>query len=140
MQSPLIAKLSLLAVGLLGLAAAVTYARAALPTVSEVISRLDQDHDGTLSWDEVKVGALAEFQKLDTDQDGTVDAKEWANGQLPQSEWKNTHPGKDGKLTQDGYLTWLKKKFKAADPDHDGTVDTKELSSSRAAVLLKVLE
>ncbi len=114
--------------------------QAALPSAAEVVSRLDKDADGTLSWSEVQDAAIAEFKKLDTNSDGTVDAKEWRAGGFTASQWKATGQDAHGKLTQTNYLAWAKKQFAAADPDRDGTVSSQELAAPGAKGLLRILQ
>ncbi len=126
--------------GWMCIAAPLGSAWASVTPASEIISRLDQDHDGTLSWEEIRGQAVAEFKKLDRDHEGSIDAKEWQLGHLPQAEWKKVQPDSSGKISQERYLVWVKEKFTEADPDHDGTLDEAELSSSRASVLLNLLK
>jgi hypothetical protein len=40
------------------------------------MAAFDTDKDGTLSWDEVRVAALAKFKAADPDHDGTLSVKE----------------------------------------------------------------
>jgi hypothetical protein len=43
---------------------------------SSVMSKIDIDHDGSVSLDEAKKASIAKFDALDTDKEGTLDASE----------------------------------------------------------------
>jgi len=88
-----------------------------------------------LSWDEVRVPALAKFAAADTDHDGTLDAKESRYARNYQEHAEEGRSDKDGTLSEDEYLAIVKQRFDAADRDHDGTLSAKELASHRGGLL-----
>jgi hypothetical protein len=104
------------------------------------LSAFDTDKDGTLSWDEVRVAALAKFAAADKDHDFTLDAKEAATLGITKSMLKKADPDKDGTLSQDEYLAIVKQRFDSADRDHDGTLSAKELASHRGKSLLRLVQ
>ncbi len=91
--------------------APLSYAQNAPNGPAAALSAFDTDKDVTLSWDEVRVAALAKFAAADTDHDGTLDAKEAAA------------------------LGITKSMLKKADPDKDGTLDNKRVSGDRQTAL-----
>jgi Ca2+-binding EF-hand superfamily protein len=120
-------------------AAPPAYAQTAPSGPAAALSAFDTDKDGTLSWDEVRVAALAKFAAADTDHDGTLDAKEVAALGFTKSMLKKADPDKDGTLSQDEYLAIVKQRFDSADRDHDGTLSAKELASHRGKLLLRLI-
>jgi Ca2+-binding EF-hand superfamily protein len=104
------------------------------------MSAFDTDKYGTLSWDEVRVAALAKFKAADPDHDGTLDAKEAAELGITVTMLKKADPDKDATLDSDEYLKIVKQRFDAADPDHDGTLSVEELGSSQGRLLLQLIQ
>ena len=104
------------------------------------IAAFDTDKDGTLSWDEVRVAALAKFNAADADHDGTLDAKEAAKLGVSKSMLKKADADKDGTLDSNEYLAIVKQRFDAADRDHEGTLSVKELSTQRGRLLLRLVQ
>jgi hypothetical protein len=105
---------------------------------SLVMSKIDTDGDGTISWDEAKVAAAAKFQALDTDKEGTLDASE-LTGVISQAALKKGDTDKDSTLDPTEYLAVVETMFRAADRDHDGTLDARELSTAPGRALVAVL-
>jgi Ca2+-binding EF-hand superfamily protein len=81
---------------------------------SSVMSKIDTDHDGSVSLDEAKKAAIAKFDTLDTDKEGTLDANELT-----------------GILSRNDLIK--------ADKDKDGTLDAKELSTEQGRALVALL-
>lgn len=105
---------------------------------SLVMSKIDTDHDGSVSSDEAKTAAATKFAALDTDSEGTLDASELV-GIMGPGEAKKADPDKDGTLDKAEYLAAVEALFKEADTDHDGTLDPKELSSPKGRSLVALL-
>jgi hypothetical protein len=105
---------------------------------SLVLSKIDTDHDGTISLDEAKAAASAKFDALDTDKEGTLDVNELA-GILSPNAVKKADKDKDNTLDKAEFLALVEKKFKAADHDHDGRLDAKELSTDEGRALVALL-
>jgi Ca2+-binding EF-hand superfamily protein len=111
------------------------------PTPSDkslVLTKIDTDHDGTISLDEAKAAAAAKFDALDTDKEGTLDASE-LTGIVSTANVKTIDRDKDGTLDKAEYLALVAKLFAAADKDHDGTLDAKELSTDQGRALVAML-
>jgi hypothetical protein len=105
---------------------------------SLVLSKIDPDHDGTVSLDEAKAAASVKFEALDTDKEQTLDAGE-LTGILSPTALKEADADKDETLDKAEYLALAEKMFKAADVDHDGTLDAKELSTDYGRALVALL-
>ncbi len=103
-----------------------------------LLQKWDGDHDGTLSLDEVKTAASAEFDKLDADHDGTLTEKE-LGGRLSHRAFESADPDHDGTLSKEEYLSVVGRRFRAADPDKDGTIDAKELDGKAGHLLSRLL-
>jgi len=98
----------------------------------------DLDHDGTLSLDEVKTAAAAEFDKLDADHEGTLSRKELGNRLTPR-EFRAADKDHEGTLSKEEYLSVVVRRFKAADADKDGTLTAQELQSAAGHRLVRLL-
>jgi Ca2+-binding EF-hand superfamily protein len=115
---------------------AASHAQAAGSTA--LLQKWDGDHDGTLSLDEAKNAASAEFDKLDADHDGTLTEKE-LGGRLSHRAFQAADPDQDGTLSKEEYLGVVARRFQAADPDKDGTLDAKELDSKAGHLLSRLV-
>jgi Ca2+-binding EF-hand superfamily protein len=122
----------------LGLAPAVAAPDSTPNDQSLVLSKIDTDHDGTISLDEAKAAASAKFDALDTDKEGTLDASE-LTGILRPGGVKKADKDKDATLDKPEFLALVEKMFKEADPDHDGTLNAKELSTDQGRALVALL-
>jgi EF hand len=105
---------------------------------SLVLSKIDTDHDGTISLDEAKAAASAKFDALDTDKEGTLDASE-LTGILSPKAVKKADRDKDDTLDKAEFLALVEKRFNAADHDHDGKLDAKELSTEEGRAVVALL-
>jgi len=103
------------------------------------IKAFDLDSDGTLDLGEVKKAATELFTRLDPDHDGTLDKRELA-GRLTARELAAADPDHDGTLTLDEYLAVVEKRFNAANRDADGTLDASELRTPAGRALLRLLK
>lgn len=108
------------------------------PAAAGALTAADTDKDGTISLDEAKAAAGAEFDKLDKDKDGSLTMKEAAH-HVSKQNFTAANPDKDKTLTKDEYVGLATKLFKAADKDGDGTVDAKELHSTAGIELDRVI-
>jgi hypothetical protein len=104
------------------------------------MAAFDTDKDGTLSWDEVRVAALAKFNAADADHDGTLDAKEVAKLGISKRMLKKADADKDGTLDSNEYLAIVKQRFDAADRAHGGKLNVKDLSAPRGKLLLQLIQ
>ena len=120
--------------------APLSYAQNAPSGPAAAIAAFDTDKDGTLSWDEVRVAALAKFKAADVDHDGTLDAKEAAKLGIGKSMLKKADADKDGTLDSNEYLAIVKQRFDAADRSHDGKLSVKELASRNGKLLLRLIQ
>jgi Ca2+-binding EF-hand superfamily protein len=105
---------------------------------NDPIKAFDLDSDGTLDLGEVKKAATQLFSRLDPDHDGTLDRRELA-GRLSRRELAAADPDHDGTLSLDEYLAIVEKRFNAANRDGDGTLDAKELRTPAGRALLRLL-
>jgi Ca2+-binding EF-hand superfamily protein len=105
---------------------------------SSVMSKIDTDHDGSVSLDEAKKAAIAKFDTLDTDKEGTLDASE-LTGILARNDLIKADKDKDNTLDKAEFLALVEKLFAAADKDKDGTLDAKELSTDQGRALVALL-
>jgi Ca2+-binding EF-hand superfamily protein len=105
---------------------------------SSVMSKIDIDHDGSVSLDEAKKAAIAKFDTLDTDKEGTLDASE-LTGILARNDLIKADKDKDNTLDKAEFLALVEKLFAAADKDKDGTLDATELSTEQGRALVALL-
>jgi hypothetical protein len=105
---------------------------------SLVLSKIDTDHDGSVSLTEAKAAATAKFDALDTDKEGTLDVNE-LTGILSPNAVKKADKDKDQTLDKAEFLALVEKMFKAADQDHDETLDPTELSTDQGRALVSLL-
>ena len=105
---------------------------------SSAMSKIDTDHDGSVSLDEAKKAAIAKFDTLDTDKEGTLDANE-LTGILGRNDLIKADKDKDKTLDKAEFLALVEKLFAAADKDKDGTLDAKELSTEQGRALVALL-
>jgi Ca2+-binding EF-hand superfamily protein len=105
---------------------------------SLVLSKIDTDHDGSVSLAEAKAAASAKFDALDTDKEGTLDVNE-LTGVLSPGAVKKADKDKDQTLDKVEFLALVEQKFKAADKDHDGTLDPTELSTDQGRAFVSLL-
>jgi Ca2+-binding EF-hand superfamily protein len=105
---------------------------------SSVMSKIDIDHDGSVSLDEAKKAAIAKFDTLDTDKEGTLDASE-LTGILARNDLIKADKDKDNTLDKAEFLALVEKLFAAADKDRDGTLDATELSTEHGRALVALL-
>jgi Ca2+-binding EF-hand superfamily protein len=134
----MISRRKAIAVWLTGLIAAMVPALA-LAKKSSAVARFDTDHDGTVSLDEAKKAAGAEFDKLDRDHDGTLTRRE-LRGRLSIGQFSAADIDKDGTMSKDEYLAVVEKRFKAADADNDGTLNDAEFRTPAGRSLLRLLD
>jgi Ca2+-binding EF-hand superfamily protein len=106
-------------------------------SVDAFIEKWDEDHDGTLSLDEVKKAASAQFDELDRKHRGKLTRAE-LGGVLNFQEFRRADADKDRTLDRDEFLSFVEKLFQAADTDHDGKLDKKKLSSRPGRYLLRL--
>jgi Ca2+-binding EF-hand superfamily protein len=106
---------------------------------SLVMSKIDADHDGTISKEEAKAAADAKFAALDTDHEATLDATE-LTGIVSSKSLAKADLDNDKTLDQAEYEAYVMKLFDAADSDHDGTLAPKELGSEPGRALIASLE
>ena len=102
------------------------------------MSKIDTDHDGSVSLDEAKKAAIAKFDTLDKDKEGTLDANE-LTGILGRNDLIKADKDKDKTLDKVEFLALVEKLFAAADKDKDGTLDAKELSTEQGRALVSLL-
>jgi Ca2+-binding EF-hand superfamily protein len=105
--------------------------------IDAFLQQWDADHDGTLSVDEIKKAAIAQFEKLDRNHKGRLSRSQLA-GALTLPQFRKADKDKDGTLDQDEFLSVFEGPFQAADKDHDGTLDKTELGSSPGRALLRL--
>jgi len=98
----------------------------------------DADHDGTLSLDEVRSAASAEFDKLDVDHEGALSPQE-LGGRLTRRAFNAADTDNDSTLSKKEYLALVMQRFWAADVDHDRTLTVQELDSLAGHRLMKLL-
>jgi len=111
-----------------------------LPPFEEMLKRLDANHDGRLSKEEIQDPKIVNiWREVDLDDDGTLDARE-LKGRMSAKELAAADPDRDGTLTKDEYLAVVETRFTAANPDKDGTLDAKELKSPSGRALLRLLK
>jgi Ca2+-binding EF-hand superfamily protein len=106
---------------------------------TELMSKLDTDHDATVDMNEAKAAGSSLFDKLDRDHDGTLTRHE-LSGRLSVRELGAADPDHDKTLSKDEYLAVIEQRFKTADPDNDGTLSSDELRSKAGAALLRLLK
>ena len=104
-----------------------------------LLQRLDQDHDKTLSWDEVRSVVHNGFAALEADHDNTLDSKEAAKAGINQKTLRAADPDHDDPLDEGEYTKLAKQRFDAADRDHDGTLSRAELNSPAGRALTRML-
>ena len=126
---------SIVAAVLIGLAMAGS-AQAKRLTADTFIQQWDEDHDGTLSLDEVKEAASARFDELDRKHRGKLTRND-LGGFVTFQEFRRADTNKDRTLDKDEYLALVETLFKAGDTDHDGTLDKTELNSGAGRSLLR---
>jgi Ca2+-binding EF-hand superfamily protein len=105
---------------------------------SSVMSKIDIDHDGSVSLDEAKKASIAKFDALDTDKEGTLDASE-LTGLIARNDLIKADKDKDNTLDKAEFLALVEKLFAAADIDKDGTLDAKELSTEQGRAVVALL-
>ncbi len=105
---------------------------------SLVMSRIDMDHDGTISMDEAKAAASAKFDTLDTDHEATLDKSE-LTGIVAAKSFTQADKDRDGTLDKAEYVALVIQTFKQADADHDGTLEPKELDTATGRALVAML-
>lgn len=105
---------------------------------SLVLSKIDTDHDGTISLAEAQTAASTKFDALDTDKEGTLDLNE-LTGILSPSTVKKADKDKDSTLDKAEFLALVERMFKEADLDHDGTLNAQELSTDKGRALVSLL-
>jgi Ca2+-binding EF-hand superfamily protein len=132
------AAIGLVMVTALGLPPALAAADSTPLDESLVLSKIDTDHDGTVTLAEAKAAASTKFDALDTDKEGTLDAHE-VTGILSPSAVKKADKDKDATLDKTEFLALVEKMFNMADHDHDGTLDAKELSTDQGRALVSLL-
>jgi len=128
----------LLAIMAFGLTPAIGAPDATPKDDSLVLSKIDTDHDGSISLAEAKAAASAKFDALDTDKEGTLDVNE-LTGILSPDAVKKADKDKDQTLDKVEFLALVEKMFEAADQDHDGTLSPAELSSDHGRALVSLL-
>ena len=101
------------------------------------IEQWDEDHDGTLTVDEVKKAASSRFDELDRKHRGKLSRGE-LGGVLNFQEFRQADADKDRTLDRDEFVSFVEKLFKAADTDHDGQLDRQELNSRAGRYLLRL--
>jgi len=134
----MISRRKAIAVWFTGLVAATTPALARAKRSSPV-ARFDTDHDGTVSLDEAKKAAGAEFDKLDHDHHGTLTRHE-LRGRLSARQFRAADTDKDGTVSKDEYLAVVERRFKAADADNDGSLSDAEFRAPAGRALLQLLD
>ena len=127
------------------LAAALAMAIALVPSAcgqgqeaATLLRTWDADHDRTLSLDEVRSAASAEFDKLDVDHEGTLSPEE-LGGRLTRRAFDAADTDNDSTLSKEEYLALVMQRFREADADHDGTLTVQELDSLAGHRLMKLL-
>jgi EF hand len=106
-------------------------------SVDAFIQQWDEDHDGTLTLDEVKKAASSRFDELDRKHRGRLSRAE-LGGVLNFQEFRQADADKDRTLDRDEFVSFVEKLFKAADADHDGQLDGQELNSRAGRYLLRL--
>lgn len=106
---------------------------------ASLLQQLDQDHDKTLSWDEVQGAAHNGFTAFEADRDNALDSREARRAGISPTTVKAADPDHDGTLDESEYTNLAKQRFDAADRDHDGTLSRTELNSSAGRALARML-
>jgi Ca2+-binding EF-hand superfamily protein len=114
-----------------------TGAQAQPVNVDAFVQQWDADHDGTLSLEEVKKAAIAQFETLDRKHTGTLTRSQLA-GLVSYQQFQKANTEKNRTLDQNEFLALVEKLCRAADKDNDGTLDKKELQSSAGKALLRL--
>jgi EF hand len=94
-------------------------------------SRFDLDHDGELSLAEAKSAAAFRFDKLDPDHDGTLSPQELGN-RVSTDEFKRANPDNDGTLDKAEYLRLVEARYRAASGGADHGIKIGTLSTTDA--------
>ena len=110
---------------------------------ARVLKAVDTDNDGTIDLVEVKKAASARFDKLDNDHDGTLTFQEFQGSSTPKpskQEFDVMDKDHDGTVSKDEYLAEVERLFKKADTDSDGSLDVKELRTATGRILAALLD
>ena len=127
----------LLVLAVMGVGSSVGSAQAQTPSVNAFLQKWDSDHDGTLSLDEIRKAATAQFEKLDRNQKGRL-TRNQLSGILSYRQFRQADKDHDGSIDQSEFQALVENLFQAADKDHDGTLDKKELASPAGRGLLRL--
>jgi Ca2+-binding EF-hand superfamily protein len=119
----------------IGVFAGCGQAQAQRPNIEAFVQQSDTNHDGTLSWNEIKKAASARFEALDRKQEGRLTRNQLA-GMVSYQQFRQID--KEGTLAKAEYLSLVGRLFKAADKDRNGTLDKKELGTPAGKALLRL--
>ena len=128
---------------LAGIASFPTFAQQHSDQAARVLKAVDTDNDGTIDLAEVKKAASARFDRLDNDHDGTLTFQEFqgsATSKPSKQEFDIIDKDHNGTVSKDEYLAEVERLFKKDDTDNDGTLDVKELRTATGRILAALLD
>ena len=143
MHKQIIIQAGAFALMLAGVASFPAIAQQRSDQAARVLKAVDTDNDGTIDLLEVKKAASARFDKLDNDHDGTLTFQEFQGSSIPKpskQEFEVIDKDHDGTVSKDEYLAEVERLFKKADSDNDGTLDVKELRTATGRILAALLD
>ena len=121
----------------LGPFAGVEEVQAEQPKINAFLQRWDTDHDGTLSVEEVREAATAQFEKLDRRHRGKLSRNQLA-GIVTFQQFRAADKDHKGTLDKFEFLALVELLFERADKNHNGTLDKRELGSGAGRALMRL--
>jgi len=135
------------------------YASAQEGQIDRLVKAVDRTHTGKISRNDTKQFVLDNFDRLDADHDGTLSLEELeaplraqlshASGTDQASlrsslrslgqDFKEMGKDRNGTVSKDEYVAFVQRQFDAANADKDETLEPKELASSKGRRILVLL-
>jgi Ca2+-binding EF-hand superfamily protein len=105
--------------------------------MNSFLQRWDTDHDGTLSIEEIREAATAQFEKLDRRHRGKLSRDQLA-GIVTFRQFRAADRDRKGTLDKSEFLALAESLFQRVDKNHNGTVDKGELGSAPGRALTRL--